>query len=212
MYLDITAIDKIRESTKPCIIPFSAQGYGGERPQEEINHLSVVAEIWEDILIQARSQNKPSLFDRRTDILCAGNLKNRFGLSLAKDMENFLSDSLYGTWRFFPASLLIAEENSCHTGHQVREMRDFILEQRYDLLILVSNYWHLKRICKLIRYWYDDIPILPIASPTSGSIFYRFFNAIKEIGLYLMVCTIDFDGKFWDRVIEKRTLNASQKP
>lgn len=198
MILELLDLNKISQAKKPCLIPFAAGLYAGEYPPEEINRLNCTINIYNEIYTCSL---------KKTDILCTGDLTNRHSFSLAKAMQDYLWEK-----HIDPDHVLIAEEESCHTGHQIRVMRDFILTQGYDLLIPISNWWHLRRIMRQMKYWYKEIPILPVASPAAGSTLAKIKNALKETILYGMALTIDRDGRHFDYCIKDRKERAAQKP
>lgn len=193
----------INEARKPVLIPFPNGMYGGQLPQEERNRLDCTAEVWKCVYSSSW---------KKLDIISSNDLANKYGLTLAQGIANYLRQISETTCPSLGQSIVIAEEESCHTGHQARAMHDFIRKARYDLLIPISNWWHLRRILLHMKYWYEDLPILAIASLTAGPIQRRIFNAGKETLLWGFTYVFDRSGQYFDYCIEKRKQDASIMP
>lgn len=186
---------------KPLIIPFPASMYGGQRCPEEINRLEFTIKVWQTIQEVKHSAPK---------VLCAGGLPNHNGLTLAKDMAYYLIEKCPG----IEGSVIIGEQESTHTAQQIRWMRNLIHNEGFDVLVIISNWWHLRRINILFAthpIYYLDKEVILAASPTCGAIGRRFSRAIQEAIMCLLALTIDPQGFLFDSQTEKRRAQARQK-
>ncbi|MFA6493287.1 MAG: YdcF family protein [Patescibacteria group bacterium] len=195
-------ISALEKSNKPLIIPFPAAMFGSEFCFEQNARLKKALQLWYRIDFKS------------PQILCAGGLQDSKGISLAKNMKNIL-------WRrierlAFPhkvtvemeKAIILGEEESTHTAEQIRFMKSFIEESNFDLLIIVSNWWHLRGILRLFRNCNYKMPVIGVASPTCGSAPHRLSRAIQETIRWFVILTIDKKGYFFDRFREKRKQDA----
>lgn len=200
MSLDKKILDTIAKQSKIALIPFPNSMYGGERTKEELDRLKETHYFWGEIFRQT---------NMCADILCAGGLPNRFGLTLATDMAEFLKHLFGGV---YDDHIIIGEQESTHTAQQIILMRSQILACDYKLVIPISNRWHLRRIGRYFKLLLPEVPILPIISEFNAPRVKLLSRMTQEYIMYLMTFTIDRDGTFFDRDSVRRIHAASTKP
>ena len=200
MILNRQTTEHIEKSKKTLIIPFPAAMWGGEICPEQDNRLITTHFVWNLICAFHTKNNYPQ-------IMCAGGLPNSKGITLAKSLAEYLANKN----RHVQDYIILGEEQSTHTGQQIRFMEDQIRQEGYDLVFVVSNWWHLRGILRLFKNCHYSMPIIGIASPTYGSLPHRFSRAIQELIRYIMILTIDKKGTFFDYDTERRAQEALTK-
>lgn len=200
MSLDKKITDTIAQQGKIALIPFANSMYGGERTKEELDRLEKTHYFWGEIFWQT---------NMCADILCAGGLPNRFGITLAADMAEFLK---YLSGGVFDDHIIIGEQESTHTAQQIKLMRSQILACDYKLIIPISNRWHLQRIRRYFKLLLPEVPILPVISEFNAPRVKLLSRMTQEYIMYLMTFTIDRDGTLFDRDSARRIHAASAKP
>lgn len=199
--LDKKTLRAINRAKKILIVPFPAAMWGGKYSLEQMKRLETAFRLWE-FIGKHSGKGFPA-------ILCAGGLANYFGTSLAKSMAQELLR--LGKRTPIKKYLIRDEEDSTHTGEQVRLMKFQILDGGYDLLLPVSGYWHLKGIVRLFRNCGYPMPIVGVPSPTAGSILHRASRAVQEMIRVVMIETIDRRGRYFDRDAARRKSDACSK-
>lgn len=194
-----------KEYSRILIIPFPKDMWGGQ------HHFESKIRILTTILIA----NDFHKYGKRVSILCEGGLANHEGLTLAQDAQNNLLEANINDNKVFTSEeLILGEQKSTHTGQQVRLSLSDIeeieeIEGQFDLIIAVSNKWHLMTIVRLYKNF--GLHVIGLHSPTGGSMLYRLSQMVQGIIRIIMTATIDQEGTFFDKYIKERNLNASKK-
>lgn len=189
---------RIRDAESILIIPFPAAMWGSEYCPEQNQRLDTTLDLYQGI-ISWRGSN------RGVKIMLNGGLPDRYGITLARCMAGYLVKKM----KTIENNLQIGEKLSTHTGEQVRMMKQAIIDEDYDLIFVVSNWWHLRGILKLMKNVGYPMPVIGIPSPTAGSIPHRLSRAIQETIRLLTILTFDPQGHLFDADAKKRKFKAS---
>lgn len=149
-------------------------------------------------------------------IICASGTADIDGLTCAQYMKNQIIAFSGARGEKLAEHIVIGEETSGHTAGTIISSREHILNGKYDLIVLVSNWPHLLPAGAYFRH---NIPEIPFIKGSSGAgigtlnQFYPFY-LLREFAHYLTATTFDwwpYHGHLLDRRVEKLCREWRQK-
>lgn len=193
---------------KVLIVPFAKAMRGGEDHPEQVARIITAYNQWYSYFVR----------DHDVQILCSSGLANSQGISLARTLSDAFRrlPMLPSFQMHLRQSILIGEQESTHTGENIRLSKS-VLESGYDLVICVSSPGflflpgHVDRIKRLMRNTCPDVRAEFVPCKPCGSWLYRLVRGITEL---ILIAELWFDpeASFFDRSHEKRIHEARSKP
>ena len=169
--------------------------------EEHDGRIIKVLQVWQACLIL------PS----HATILCTSGTPDCRGLTVARYMQKQL---LYYANQIgfsdlerdlLERSIVIGEETSGSSAHQILYSREDLIRAKYDLVILVSNWWHLLVAGSYFKHLIPGVHFAKEWSSSKGCLemgLPRFI--LREIVHYLVSLTFDRSGHRFDRIIESK--------
>ncbi|MBM2821109.1 MAG: hypothetical protein HW405_869 [Candidatus Berkelbacteria bacterium] len=182
---------------------------GGEHHPEQLERVRTANDLW-----------LQSSFIGHNDVtvLCSSGLANSRGVSLGQTLRQELIQisNEIGSPPIFSGDIVVGEEESTHTGENIRLSKAF-LESGWGRIICVTSPGflflpgHTSRIQRLIRNIIPDLPVEIVPCKPYGSILYRIVRGITEL-ILIMMLWVDPQAKLLDRSGPKRIADAASKP
>lgn len=162
----------------------------------------------------------------RYGILAAGGVPDRDGITGGRYTEGQIIALSRARGRHRPSlaeKIVPGERVSCHTAENIRLSRQFITRGRYDMVILISNWLHLRRAGVYFSYFMPGVTCVLCSSGsgrgTLGMPYSRY--VAYEIALFAFALEVDccwpnygrfFDDRAARRAEEQRNLRYPPVP